>query len=58
MLCWKCQSKKLRMTKLQFDYPVGIVKASKNKDAAQEFIDYVTKGKGKDILKKYGFTVG
>lgn len=44
-------------SKLQVDYPVGIVKDSKNKDTAQEFIDYITTGKGKDILKNHGFTV-
>lgn len=44
-------------SKLQVDYPIAIVSDSKNKEAAQQFIDYVTKGKGKDTLKKYGFTV-
>lgn len=44
-------------SKLKIEYPVAVVSDSKNKDAAQEFIDYITKGKGKDILKKYGFIV-
>lgn len=44
-------------SKLKVDYPIATVSDSKDKDAAKEFIDYVTKGKGKDILKKYGFTV-
>ncbi|AGK98249.1 molybdate ABC transporter substrate-binding protein [Clostridium pasteurianum] len=44
-------------SKLQVDYPIAVVSDSKNKTAAQEFIDYVTTGKGKDILKQYGFSV-
>lgn len=44
-------------SKLQVDYPIAVVSASKNKTAAQEFVDYVTTGKGKDILKQYGFSV-
>lgn len=44
-------------SKLKIEYPISTVSASKNKDAAQKFIDYITKGKGKDILKKYGFKV-
>ena len=44
-------------SKLQVDYPIAVVSDSKNKTAAQEFVDYVTTGKGKDILKQYGFLV-
>lgn len=44
-------------SKLQVDYPIAVISDSKNKTAAQEFVDYVTTGKGKDILKQYGFSV-
>nr|AAT37647.1 ModA [Clostridium pasteurianum] len=44
-------------SKLQVDYPIAVVSDSKNKDTAQQFVDYVTTGKGKDILKQYGFSV-
>ncbi|WP_010237218.1 molybdate ABC transporter substrate-binding protein [Clostridium arbusti] len=44
-------------SKLQVDYPIAVISESKNKEAAQQFIDYVTTGKGKSILQKYGFSV-
>lgn len=44
-------------SKLQVDYPIAVISDSKNKEAAQQFVDYVTTGKGKDILKQYGFLV-
>lgn len=36
-------------------YPLAIVKDSKQRDAAQEFIDRVLSAEGQAILKKYGF---
>jgi molybdate transport system substrate-binding protein len=36
-------------------YPIGIVARSKNKDLAQQFVDFVVSKQGQDILKKYGF---
>lgn len=44
-------------SKLQVDYPIAVISASKNKETAQQFVDYVTTGKGKDILKQYGFII-
>ncbi|QAA33320.1 molybdate ABC transporter substrate-binding protein [Clostridium manihotivorum] len=42
---------------LKVQYPVALLKASKNKDTAKEFVDYIVEGKGKEILKKYGFEI-
>jgi len=39
-------------------YPVGVVKGSKNENAAREFIAAVVSAEGKAVLKKYGFGVG
>lgn len=36
-------------------YPIAIVKGSKNKTLAKEFIALVVSQEGKMILKKYGF---
>ena len=36
-------------------YPVGVLKASANADAAQAFVAYVLSGDGQKILKKWGF---
>jgi molybdate transport system substrate-binding protein len=36
-------------------YPVGIVGASKNKELAQKFVEFVTGPEGQAILQKYGF---
>lgn len=44
-------------SKLKVEYPIAVINVSKNKKAAQEFIDYVTSTKGKNILKNYGFSV-
>ncbi|MDP4146814.1 MAG: molybdate ABC transporter substrate-binding protein [Bacillota bacterium] len=44
-------------SKLQVEYPVAVVNSSDKKTEAQEFIDYITQGKGKELLKKYGFMV-
>ncbi|GFZ29727.1 molybdate ABC transporter substrate-binding protein [Clostridium zeae] len=38
-------------------YPISKLKTSKNKEEAEEFITYLTEGKGKDILKKHGFDI-
>jgi molybdate transport system substrate-binding protein len=38
-------------------YPVAIVKESKRKDAARDFMSYVQNPTAKDIFKKYGFVV-
>ncbi len=38
-------------------YPVAIVKDSKRKDAARDFMNYVQSSAGKDLFKKYGFVV-
>jgi molybdate transport system substrate-binding protein len=38
-------------------YPVAIVKESKHKDAARDFIKYVQGPAAKDAFKKYGFVV-
>jgi molybdate transport system substrate-binding protein len=35
-----------------------VISASKNKDAAKSFLDYVKGAEGRDVLAKYGFTVG
>lgn len=39
-------------------YPLGVVKGSKNENAAREFIATVLSAEGKAALKKYGFGVG
>jgi molybdate transport system substrate-binding protein len=38
-------------------YPVAIVKESKRKDAARDFMNYVQSPAAKDAFKKYGFVV-
>ena len=38
-------------------YPVAIVKESKRKDAARDFLNYVQSPAAKDAFKKYGFVV-
>ena len=38
-------------------YPVAIVKESKRKDAARDFMSYVQSPAAKDAFKKYGFVV-
>jgi molybdate transport system substrate-binding protein len=38
-------------------YPVAIVKESKRKDAAREFMNYVESAAAKETFKKYGFVV-
>ncbi len=37
-------------------YPIALLDASENKEAAQTFIDFVTSDKGRTILESYGFT--
>jgi molybdate transport system substrate-binding protein len=32
-----------------------VVNASKNKEKAQEFVDFVTGSRGQEIMEKYGF---
>ena len=38
-------------------YPVAIVKESKHKDAARDFMNYVQTSASKELFKKYGFVV-
>ncbi len=38
-------------------YPVAIVKASKRKEAARDFLKFVLGPKGKEVFRKYGFAV-
>ncbi len=38
-------------------YPVAIVKESKRKDTARDFLNYVQTPAGKELFKKYGFVV-
>jgi molybdate transport system substrate-binding protein len=37
------------------DYPVAIVKATKNRAASAAFVDAAVKGRGQDALKQRGF---
>jgi molybdate transport system substrate-binding protein len=39
------------------NYPIAVVSSSTEKDAAEDFVDFVMSEEGKDILKQYGFTV-
>jgi molybdate transport system substrate-binding protein len=38
-------------------YPVAMIKESKRKDAARDFMNYLLSRAGKDIFRKYGFVV-
>ena len=38
-------------------YPAAIVKESKHKDAARDFMNYLRRSTAKDAFKKYGFVV-
>jgi len=38
-------------------YPVAMVKESKRKDAARDFLNYVESPAAKDAFRKYGFVV-
>jgi molybdate transport system substrate-binding protein len=38
-------------------YPIAVVKESKQKDAARDFVKYVESPAARDIFKKYGFIV-
>lgn len=42
---------------LKIKYPIAKLKSSRNSEEAEDFITYITEGKGKDILKKYGFDI-
>lgn len=37
-------------------YPAAVIKASKNVDAAKDFINYLYSDKTKAVFEKYGFT--
>jgi molybdate transport system substrate-binding protein len=37
-------------------YPVAVIKASQNTDAAQDYIDFLFTAKAKEIFEKFGFT--
>jgi molybdate transport system substrate-binding protein len=41
----------------QITYPAAIVKDSKHKDAARDFMNYIQRPAAKDAFKKYGFVV-
>lgn len=45
------------LSDIYVEYPIGIINSSNKKEVAKEFIDYITNGNGKEILKKHGFTV-
>jgi molybdate transport system substrate-binding protein len=38
-------------------YPVAMVKESKKKETARDFINFVLSPSGKETFKKYGFVV-
>jgi molybdate transport system substrate-binding protein len=38
-------------------YPIAVVSSSTEKEASQEFINFIVSDEGKDIFEKYGFTV-
>jgi molybdate transport system substrate-binding protein len=38
-------------------YPVAIIRESKRKDAARDFMNYLASPAAKDVFKKYGFIV-
>lgn len=38
-------------------YPVAIIKQSRRKDAARDFVNYVQSAAAKDVFKKFGFIV-
>ncbi len=38
-------------------YPAGVVKASKNADAATAFVEYLSSDDAKKVFEKYGFTI-
>jgi molybdate transport system substrate-binding protein len=42
---------------LKLTYPVAIIKESKHKDAARDFLNYLQTSGSKDLFKKYGFVV-
>jgi molybdate transport system substrate-binding protein len=37
-------------------YPATVIKASKNQDAAKDFLSYLSSDKAKSVFEKYGFT--
>lgn len=39
-------------------YPVAVIKSSKNNDAANKFMKFLTSDKAKSIFEKYGFMTG
>jgi molybdate transport system substrate-binding protein len=39
-------------------YPAAIVKASKNVDAAKDFLNYLSSNKAQKVFEKYGFKIG
>lgn len=41
----------------EVSYPVASVKASENKEAAQDFLDFLSSDKAKELFEKYGFTI-
>lgn len=42
-------------SKLNVEYPIGVVENSKNKEEAKAFVNYVNGKEGKITLEKYGF---
>jgi molybdate transport system substrate-binding protein len=41
----------------QIIYPVAVIKVSKNKEAAGDFLKFVSSQAGKNVFRKYGFVV-
>ncbi|GFZ34576.1 molybdate ABC transporter substrate-binding protein [Clostridium zeae] len=41
--------------KINVEYPIGIVKNTKNNQEAEAFVNYVNSKEGKEVLSKYGF---
>lgn len=38
-------------------YPAAVIKASKNQEAAQSFVDFLSTAAAKDLFEKYGFSL-
>ena len=44
-------------TTTSISYPIAVVSSSTEKEASQDFVDFVVSDEGKAIFEKYGFTV-
>ena len=38
-------------------YPIAIIRESKKKDIARDFVNYVLSSAGKETFRKYGFLI-